>query len=131
MCSAIWDVSTNLFESDYGMISNQFIRFHSIKLKHAATQPNKQYICGRQLSGNRAGYYTLFKFVIQFILLRSSRSAKVGYHPRKIIIIRKIHTGSKLLLNDVFCLRIFLTKGASYQLSPLCYLLMLKLYGFP
>lgn len=44
------------------MIINQFIRFHSIKLKHAAARPNKQYTCGRQLSSNSAGYHVVLIF---------------------------------------------------------------------
>ena len=52
---------------------------------------------------------------MQFILLRSSESEKTDYHLHSNIIIRKIRTGSELLLSDIFCLRIFSTNGANYQ----------------
>ena len=61
----------------------------------------------------------LFKFSMQFILLRSSAAEKAVYHLHRNIIIRKIHTGSELQLSDVFCLRTFSTKGANYQLCSL------------
>jgi len=45
---------------------------------------------------------------MQFNPLRSSRSVTADNHPRENIIVRKVHTGSELLLlNDVFFKNIF------------------------
>ena len=65
---------------------------------------------------------------MQFILLRSSAAEKAVYHLHRNIIIRKIHTGSELLL-DVFLFENFFNKRRWLSIVFLK-LLMFKLYQF-